>query len=381
VPYKLKLNQAPAGFAGKSADHGDKVTLILREFLSSEDGKEFTNRLEGWPNELLQIAGKGNTRASQVDHMLVHFSREGECFVFVNELKITIKTRVQRDVAKGSAVMSDDIVDITEFRFDDVEIPPEHGVLVVFSCGWRKGVYFDFGPIDPSQGNRTYSLWKILGNQYNYVMFQELHSLTDEEWSILFSEKWFPFIGLKLKTLKTLIGWIRSGYQAEKILSLAVKDVKSSLSRLQSRWNRYADLKEHRAILDIAAERFNSEDWVSCNSILYPRIEGILRAIAKSSNNKVTSQSKMAGIPLIVSGLTPENNSRLFPRQFNRYLSEVYFKSFDPDKPAGISRNSIGHGVAPDTEFSEQSATIGFLIIEQIMWHIQPPAEQLGPQD
>lgn len=45
---------------------------------------------------------------------------------------------------KDELVIMDDIVDITSAELG-VEVPPDAGVVIVFSWGWRKGLFYDFG--------------------------------------------------------------------------------------------------------------------------------------------------------------------------------------------------------------------------------------------
>lgn len=374
MPYHVKFKHPPAGYAASSAKEGDKaVQVVFREFLSSEDGMELIKRLEGFPTEAINLIGSSSIHQSQIDHMLIHFDTEGNGTVYINELTQIGKVRVRRNVEKGDPVYEDDIVDIEELEFKDIKIPSNHGVLVVFSKGWRKGLYFDFEPILPHGKNRAYNLWSVLGHYYNYLAFQEVHCLSEDTWAALFAGKWFPFVGLRRETINALISWVNSGDSGDEILPSAVKDVKENILKLREKWEKNPIFKDHASFLNKASERFEEEDWISANSILYPRIEGILRSVARSSQNKGYSQKKLSKAPLEVSQLNPQGNSRLLPKKFYQYLKEIYFQNFDPEKPSDISRNSVGHGVAGEEYFSEKAATIGFLIIEQIFYHIPPP--------
>lgn len=376
MPYKVKFKHPPAGYAASSAKEGDKaVQVVFREFLSSEDGMELIKRLEGFPTEAINLIGQSSIKQSQIDHMLIHFDKEGNGIVYINELSQIGKVRIRGNIKKGDPVYNDDIVDIEELKFKGIDIPQNHGVLVVFSKGWRKGLYFDFEPIHKQGNNRAYNLWSALGHCYNYLAFQEVHCLSEDTWTALFSGKWFPFIGLRGETINSLISWVNSGNSGDEILPTAVKDVKENILKLKDKWARSPIFKEHVNFLNKAAERFEAEDWISANSILYPRIEGLLRCAAKLSKVEGYSQSKLSKAPLELSKLNPEGSSRLLPSKFYHYLKNIYFQNFDPDKINDISRNSVGHGVAGEEYFSEKAATIGFLIVEQIFYHI--PAKSL----
>lgn len=373
MPYQVKFKHPPAGYAASVAKEGAKtVQVVFREFLSSEDGMELIKRLEGFPTEVINLLGSNSIKQSQIDHMIVHFDKEGHGTVYINELTQIGKVRVRRSIEKGDPLYDDDIIDYEELKFNDIEVPLDHGVLVVFSKGWRKGLYFDFEPICPQGKNRSYSLWSALGHYYNYLAFQEIHCLSEETWSALFAGKWFPFVGLRRETINSLISWVNSGSSGDEILPAAVKDVKENISKLKEKWEENPIFKDHSSFFNKALERFEEEDWISANSILYPRIEGILRSVAKSSKTNGYSQKKLSKAPLEFSQLNPMGSSRLLPKKFYQYLKDIYFQDFDPERPGDISRNTVGHGVAGEEYFSEKAATIGFLIIEQIFYHIPP---------
>ena len=250
----------------------------------------------------------------------------------------SIKTR--SDLVKGQAVFDYDIVDVERLEYQGVSVPPDHGVLVVFSKGWRKGLYFDFEPLPPMEKERVEDLWISLGRCYGYLLFQEFHAISEQAWAALFAAKWFPFVGLKPTTIKEMIGWVNSAQSADEVLPTAAEEVRARLPSLRKLWATHAIFSDHKTILDAAADRFEARDWIAANSILYSRIEGVLRNVSKLSNQARLTQSELAKAPLLASGLT--RSSRLLPHMFQKYLQEIYFETFDPKIPSNISRNSLG---------------------------------------
>lgn len=372
MSYTIKFEHPPSGYSLTSARKGDEnVQVVFREFLTSEDGMILIQRLEGFPSKVIgMLPTDSGIKTSQVDHMLLHFNKDGDATVYVNELAQRCLVRVRNDVEKGQAAYEDDIVDIDQLKFEGIDVPKDHGVLVIFSKGWRKGLFFDFEPIHLQGKHRDYNLWTLLGQCYNYLLFQEVHSISDEEWEALFAAKWFPFVGLNGKTIKELLSWIRSGHSADEVLSNAAIDVKSRLNSLRKHWASSPIFEGHDEVLNTAADRFEANDWISANSILYPRIEGILRNVARATKAINFRQTLLAKAPHTLGGLPA--TSRVFPTKFQRYLREIYFQNFNPDEVVGLSRNTVGHGVAPSSEFSEKAAVIGLLIIDQIFYHIPP---------
>ena len=62
--------------------------------------------------------------------------------------------------------------------------------------------------------------------------------------------------------------------------------------------------------------------------------------------------------------------SLLLPDHFGRFLSEVYFRDFNPLRPAGLSRHTVAHGVAHPNDFSRQRALLGLLILDQLSYFL-----------
>lgn len=347
------------------------VQVVYREFLTSEDGMKLIQRLEGFSSQLLpSIPKEAGIKASQIDHLLAHFNREGEGIIYVNELEMVGEVRLKVGKEKGDPVFENDIVDISRLHFKGVEIPNNHGVVVIFSKGWRKGLYFDVSPIHKELPDRNYDFWTALGQCYNYLVFQELHSISPETWDKLFRSEWFPFATLSQATIKEMLAWVESEHSVDEILPKALAEVSDQLQLFRDRWCATDVLKDHYPILSIALDRFEAKDWVSASCILYTRIEGILREIAERESIVKFSQSQLSEAPSSFSGLP--NTSRLLPSKFQNYLSSVYFRSFDSHNPTGISRNTVGHGVAPTDIFTSKSAVLGILIVDQLFYHIPP---------
>lgn len=372
----LELKNPPAGYCESSVKSGEKATVITREFTSSEDGDHFINRLEGFPAEIIRLLPKeSNIKCSSVDNMLVLINKQGQCKVYINELEIILQVQVKSSVKKGDPVYEDDLADIISLEFKGIEIPKNEGIFVIFSKGWRKGLYFDLHPLSHNGIEREYELWSTLGHYYNYVFFQDLHKITTNDWNKLFKQKWFPFIGLKKKTVDSLLNYIRSDWDCDEMLNEIAIEVEDCLPQYIDKWRNSTIFDEHIELIVHAAEVFKNKDYISSTSILYPRIEGVLRNINQSVRNEKNSQKDLAKAPMEISRYTEKRYSRILPTKFIEYLTEIYFANFSPGKPAEISRNSIGHGVASFNEFSIKSSIIGFLVLEQIFYHVPSKEE------
>ncbi|MBF7065402.1 hypothetical protein [Aliarcobacter butzleri] len=151
-------------------------------------------------------------------------------------------------------------------------------------------------------------------------------------------------------------------------------EIEASLPSFLEKWRNSHIFNEHIELLERAVERFIEKDYISSTSILFPRIEGVLRSINQSINSTKYTQMNLAKAPMQMSKIQKERYSRILPSKFSDYLSKIYFANFAPEKPADISRNSVGHGVANSSEFSLKSSIIGFLVLEQLFYHT--PSDQ-----
>lgn len=370
MPYTIKLDMPPAGYALSAARGGENVQVAYREFVSSEDGDALISRLEGFPSQIIErLPASARIKASTVDHLFMLIKNDGECTVYANELATIAKTRVRRAFKAGEPVFEHDIVDIDELRYEGVEVPDDAGVFVVLSKGWRKGLYYDLGPLQPEAVMREYDLWKHLGSLYNYLWFQDLFKISNDEYEKLFASMWFPFLGLKRETALGIVEHVRHGWNPDDLLESTKSEVKRLLPNAVERWKTHPFLSPHSQLLERAAERFFEADYISCSSILYPRIEGVLRAIA-SKTGASYKQEALCGAAMAMTQKDPEAFSRVLPSRFREYLRTVYFKQFEPDRVEDISRNTVAHGVAPQELFSEKAAVIAVLIIEQVFFHL-----------
>lgn len=366
MPVQIDFGKPPVGYAVSSARAADeKVSVQFLEFTSTEDGQHFIRRLEGFPSEVLKLAASAIS-PSQVDNMLAIVHRDGKATAYINELTLHATVRPSRPIELGAGVTKSDVADIDRLEVG-VNIPKDSGVLFVFSAGWRKGMFYDFGPIGgPNPQPRDYDLEAMFGQAYCQVLFQERFGISDAEWSTLLATKWFPFAGLSEKSVDSLLSHIRSGWNPDELIGDLVAEVKARLPVMLEYWRRHVSLAPHIQILECAVERFQNDDFVSCTGLLFPRIEGILR----THHTSLGISSGPSPANLTNSAVAAKLNKTmclLMPHRFATYLREVYFANFNPiAQDIDVSRHSVAHGVASVTCFNSKSALLGMLVVNQL---------------
>lgn len=370
MSYEIKFSDLPGGYSVTSARSGNDVTIALREFTSSEDGDFFISRLEGFPSQVIGMLPQAlGARPSMVDHLLAIIRRDKTATVYLNEIPIIAEILVKgRDLEPGQPVFADDIADIRRVTFKDIEIPNDAGVLFLFSQGWRKGFFYDLGPLAGEEPRlRDYDLPALCGQYYSYLSFQNLFKISESEWNRMISQGWFPFISLTRSTIQEIISYARNEWDIDDLGERIAAEVKGLISSFLVKWEKNSLFAPHFEILKQATERFLASDYISANSILYPRIEGIMRAhhLITKQETKPT-QSNLVSSVLESRAEERHAYSMLLPNNFLRYMREVYFANFDMTSPGILSRHSVAHGVVPAKTLSLKGAVVGLLILDQL---------------
>lgn len=363
----VKLNGPLAGFAVTPARPGERVMVQTTEFLSSEDGDLLINRLEEISRAIFPALPMDvHILESSIDHLLILIQRDGTAEIYINEPHLVLNIKSKRDLKKGEYVTEDDIADIDKLKFENVQIPEDTGVIFVFSKGWRKGLFYDLSPLSPSKTNRDFDIEETLGSCFTYLIFQHLFKISDSEFKELFSQGWFPFFSLKQSTIQTMLNHMNSGWSVDDILPQIANELLERLAEMMECWEAKTVFQPHLPFFQKAIERYKDNDYLSTTSNLYPRIEGLLR----SQTERKPHQGNLA--KALASKIDKEKiqTSLFLPHMFEKYLREVYFKDFKPGTTSPLSRHSVSHGVAEASDFSLKSATIAFLIIDQIFYHL-----------
>src|SRR5208337_2416709 len=177
MPFEVKLEKPFAGFAVDSALPGEQVLIQTSGFRTSSEGDPFIRILEGLSQHVLP---NGSILPCGVHHFLIVAAPDGRLTIYVNELDIRLLIQARRAREAGEVVWSTDIADIVEVNIG-VDIPTDHGVCLLFSVGWRKGLYFDFVPLSPERQLRNYQIGPVLGAAWSALMFQERFGLSEAQ--------------------------------------------------------------------------------------------------------------------------------------------------------------------------------------------------------
>ena len=385
MPYTIKLEHVPSGYATHCAEEGEHIEVAFREFTSTEDGQLFISRLEGIPTRILEkISGSSNVAASQTNSLLAIIQPNGQTKVYWNEFQPTIKIRSKKNVKAGELVYIDHIMDIEQVKLPDEALAPDVAICYVFSFGWRKGLFFDFGPAQSGKNRvaRDYDIGALLAHYFGRVLFQHLFSIEDETWDELFRQRWFPFSYLSVDIVQNMIKRARERRAIDVDLDKIATEVYTVMSDRLNEWEKDETIGPHLPFVRKAFEHFSACDFLSASSILYPRIEGLIRiSTASQSTRRRLTQKVLSMLGAGTSGSLLREQSLLLPKRFEQYLADVYFANFRPGSLSPIvSRHSISHGVVSAESLDRKATVVGFLILLQLFSVAKARGVQLKEQ-
>lgn len=377
MPHEITYENLPLGHAASASPAGqESVNVQSIDFTSSVDGQLFIKRLEQRAGEIVNMVRAQCdvlVSPSQVDHLLAVVRRDRTATVHINEIPQTYEARFERKIEDGEIVSRNDVVEIGRMVLGKVEIPRDAGVVFLFSVGWRKGLFYDFLPLKPDDDvQREYDCSAVFGQLVSQVLFQERFSIDESEWRAILDAKLFPFAGLRNETIQRILGFVRAGWDLAGLSDEIVKEVRDRIHAFLEAWQEHPVFSPHMGVLKTASERFLAGDDISCIGTVVPRIEGVLRSHHVTIDRSVSATQASLASSAVAPKISSVNSS-LLPHRFREYLRDVYFANFDSQTPPGdssieLSRNSVGHGVAPSDYYTATNAAIAFLVLHQLFY-------------
>ena len=360
----VKLPHKPAGVTTRSALAGEQVLLQTGGFHCSTEGETFFRIAEGLSAPYLAAS---LVSPSQVDILLAIVDRNNDAIVYINDLKITALVQSKVSAEAGQALMKNDLSEVREIDLG-VEVPNDCGFLFIFSIGWRKGLLFDFGPLVPDV-TRDFSVARAMGSAYGYVLANERFALSENEWNTLMSGGWFPFIGLQSETVARMIDFLRGGRDVDLLLPEILEQVDRIGKEATALSLNNEDFAVHASFIKTALERFEAGDFISAGSILFPRIEGMLRTfylLTRPSNSP--NQMRLLNIAFPADVTT--RLTILRTDKFITYLETVIFSNFRWDNPTGATRHTVGHGIVDQKDLSDRSVLLAILTVHHLLFSL-----------
>lgn len=336
--------------------------------------------MDGIPKEIISHKDI-NISPGKIETLVAIISPDGIADVYVNETKqkALVVTKALK-VEKDQLVCKDDISGVSKVYFDGITFPSDHSYLCVLSLGWDKIYIFDYFPIFPDSMQKIeYDVEKYIGSIFSYHLFKEYHQITNQEWEILFKQKWFLFYALKADTIDRMIKTIRSNWQVDDLIEIIEKETIDFLDSRMDVWAKKEEFVPVIEFISLGIKHHKNKDYISSSMIVYPKIESLIRKDFINCNPDKHGQNQKLLSKHINQKLKKHYDSLTIylPDRFQRFLDEIYFASYKPDTLENeVNRNSTAHGASSNENFTRKSSLLGLLIFSQITQLILLPEKR-----
>jgi hypothetical protein len=162
MPVQFKLAEKLAGFALHTATGNEQGLFEYGALVPPSDPARVQHVLEGLQRSVFSRI-PGLPDPSQIRHLVVVVRGDLSATAYINELKLLAECKVTRDVKAGEPAKTSDISEIREVSLG-IDVSDDAAIIVVASIGWRRSVYFDFGPFTNDK-SRIGPLSQILAQQ------------------------------------------------------------------------------------------------------------------------------------------------------------------------------------------------------------------------
>ena len=373
--YEVQLKERIAGYSVSVAKGGEKVQVQVSGATSTEDGDLHLKYLNGFPQTILSMLEE-EFQPSEIKSMVVLISKDLKAKVYINEVEVYGQAFVKaKNIEKGQALRKDDISGFERIQLSGIEFPEDQAYFCILSLGWDKAFIFDFSPLDDQLNRKIeYDVEKLLGSYFSYLSFGSIHKISASDWDSILRQNWFPFYALKFSTVESIISYARAEWNIDELINKIESDAIFYIEERKPIWGNDEYLSPFICFLESALSRHKADDFVSSSSIIYPKIEALIRKDFVADNPEKEGRQQKVLVEHItektlrgISALTT-----FIPDKFKRYLEECYFKDFsvtDDDNP--VSRHSVAHGASTIDKFDKKASLLGLLVFSQIAEYIQ----------
>lgn len=372
--YKFEIlieGKLVVGFSIDAARAGNNVRVAQRCFLTDYDGDLFFTCLDQISRIYLRDwMPSSRKKESAISNCLIFIQKNNEAEVFIN-IPTAMQIISKRSIEKGGEIYREDIADLIRVEFPGIQMKSDCAVIYIFSKGWRRGLYFDLLPVQPQSSHRTSDLETLFASFHSYLLFPEVHRLEPNVKEKMFECGWFPFIRILGRHFEEIYNTLKNEFP---LIEVEMKVVDSfdekSIRGMKDAWMTKEVFKKHKTFIETAIDKFIEKDYISAIHILYPRIEGLMRYIYIGESGKPTSKKLVDKLTAPVAKKSIDL-SLFVPEDFNEYLKQFYFSSFDLGKSKiNLSRHSLAHGVAKEEDFSKIRAFQAILVLDQIFHYV-----------
>ena len=208
-PVIIPTKGLVAGFAAERIPKGGAGWIEICGFHTFDEGLSFYKMLDGFTTHAHALG----LMPSVLDRMLVMIAPDYTYIYANNSLPLLGKMRVKEGCKKGGIIGSDNLVDIAQLEFCGISPPEKSGFMLLVSAGWRRGMCFDFRPLQPDTQISTQASFEFIKRLgaivLTHLWFTDKFLLTADDWDKVIESGWFPFMLLPVALWEKLLDGIR----------------------------------------------------------------------------------------------------------------------------------------------------------------------------
>lgn len=367
--FKVPIKEPFDGYVPtKNVKVGDKIR-IFHDFIVTDFDPQFqkifndiqTLFLKEW-----QIAE--GVSDNKIRNFLI-LIRNDTAEVFINIPQIRSHLKIQPSITNESNKKFNNFI-LSQIHLVGINTEFPNRLVYFFNEDNHWGLYVSLS------NSKVYTPMKnhevMFAFYHSHLKFQVLLHENEKLRNDLFSKGWFPFYRVLGPYYIGLCNAVQNGCEPDSIETEIINGFdKTSILSMKNEWLTNDIFKKNKIFFENGIDKYLESDYFSCIHILYPRIEGMMRFIYLGEKKKPQTPDLLNELKDI-GDRERLDTSMLLPALFKKYLEGFYLRGFDvPKNELDLSRHSLAHGVARDSDFTQKRAFQTIMMLDQIFQYIK----------
>lgn len=372
-PLRFAQVEDHIGFAAETAGKGQQVKIFTRLALTSDEpgfhplAESVASIIRAYGDNSLASIDIGSYKV-----VLLILKPDQTAELWLDTAAVAMQCVVTRNVVKGAAVFQNEIADMLTMEFPCVEFGKQDKVICLMREAWGFGLAFDMnhsGELDMEAFSRE------LARLYRLLSFRHLYEAVGNPESLdrLMAQGWFPFTEILHREFTDILVHHTGGLALDEVESSMVAQFdQARLDHMLSRWLAKPHFAVKEALLREGVEAFAQGRPIAAIKVLVTEIEGILNVAYRAHTGKAGKTKALLAFAIESAEKRTGGPGTLFlTTEFNRYLLNYMFASYDPDNltEGSVSRHLVGHGDAGSESYTLVKALQVILTLDQLAFY------------
>ena len=359
------------GFATKCWLNGESMRIETKNILSSND-KLFFDRVE-WISSTIPGLNMNN-----ISSFLIIIDKNYKARMYINdEIMLTMWIKPKRDIKKGEGIHKNDIIDIINISFHNIEVTEEDRVIYCQKVEWKFFLYYDLWRTENTLD--VEKMYQELWTAYRSLFFEKTYlNLKEPSSKEALNNWWFPFIEI-INNYQQIINFF---YEEESRRNIFLYDFinkyDNKIDELTNKWRNKEIFAQKKDIIQSWLDNYkqnNQSGIISCIKTLASEIEWIIRVIYYQDKNFSKNSQKeplKEYINNIVNYWKNKETTLFFPDMFLSFLTNIFFENWfiwEGEDPQA-TRHTVNHWILPSSWYTKEKAFQMILILDQIYFYL-----------